>query len=621
MPVSSPEPQKRVDSHESLPPTVAPWTKAGHVLGYVWTTLFNIPFFLYSLILRVGSAVAGVFSRSSEASSEGKQISKAKVDTSESTAAHVFKKTAGKKESEDEEDLGLAFLFGDREGAESEKAEIPTGKEVIEDPLTSMGAMDIEHTRRLSEAAVIDPLASKELQEKVQEEALSLVKGVVQPVKEILAQLDSSKLTTLKDILVAHRQLEKESEDLRSLQQQYEGLPAAQAECNETLQAVEEKMTELGKQAQTIAQGLVQSAKKSLKQWDGKRPSSLEGLQFVTRDLEEKYKNLAKLLYEYAGLPTGADVKESQKHAEMYPVEKLLLKYAGLPGAQEEFHQTFQAIQEKMTELGPDVMQQLLPSEKIIQEVEATIPAELQDYHRLTERLEEANVPLRVFVSRFEYIVPSIHERIQGMNKAIYDKKTALDAEMCAQIRMNYRPNPRIPGEGNCQFHSIRDLLGNKEKQQHYRKLAVDYIRQHLDDDFVAGFQTYKEAIRTEMRSKHAQQSMTMYMKKLGGKALQNKSRSALLQAWYEQLEKKLGRVPEEHDFYLDCMENHNLWGDTLTVLALSEQLKMPILILTRVDSRTWRFDSCAGRTKFGDKPPLLLYYNGVNHYQDLIPK
>jgi len=59
-------------------------------------------------------------------------------------------------------------------------------------------------------------------------------------------------------------------------------------------------------------------------------------------------------------------------------------------------------------------------------------------------------------------------------------------------------------------------------------------------------------------------------------------------------------------------------------VHALSQKLNVQILIFTRQKGGAWRFDAREGvvdcQNKVQDKKVVLLYYNGVNHYQNLIP-
>ena len=162
-------------------------------------------------------------------------------------------------------------------------------------------------------------------------------------------------------------------------------------------------------------------------------------------------------------------------------------------------------------------------------------------------------------------------------------------------------------------FESVRDQLGNKQGQKFYRQQAVRYMREHIEE--------FREACMDHMSAPQAQGSIARYAKLVAGKDLKDKSLKEHLAAWATKLEAKLQREPEAIDFYLDCMENFALWGGTNELIALSEVLKVPILVFTRNDAKTWRFDFMAGQLKYSNKPPLMIYYNGGDHYQDLIPR
>lgn len=310
------------------------------------------------------------------------------------------------------------------------------------------------------------------------------------------------------------------------------------------------------------------------------KPASLEAYNVMTKQLDDEY----SLLKEY--LPRLVEMKEAHQTVQT----------------------TLKAIEEKMAQFGDDILN---PAEAVLRDVERKEHVELQDYLISSARLDEAMDHLKVFASRFVNAASGLHLRVQAMISALETKKTSLDAMMCEQVRLHYKPNSAIPAIGNCQFESIRHQLKNVHKQKHYRQLAVQYMRDHLVD--------FRIGIEDTVNRGQVRASMKRYAREIS--KLHDKSSKPHLAAWTKQLETKLGRKPDSVDLYLDCMENYTFWGESNTILALSEALKMPILVFTKQTDKKWRFDLMAGQTKYSDRPPLLLYYNGNDHYQDLIPR
>lgn len=315
-----------------------------------------------------------------------------------------------------------------------------------------------------------------------------------------------------------------------------------------------------------IANGLVTTAKELLKT----KPDTLDEYNDMTQMLNGEYQMLQVWLL---------DSEETSK------------------GAQQIVRNTIAEIEQKMTELGEAI---LLPAEKALQDVEEKEAAELQDYLRFTKELNDVMGPLTLFASRFINAAPGVHLRVQGMIQALEQKKTSLDAEMCAQVKLHFKPNTKIKLVGNCMFESVSNQREkNTDNQGHYRKLAVDYMRAHLDDAVVGG-NTYREGITDAMQTDEADSTMRSYAKR----------------------GRKKAKFVKSVDLYLNCMEKTTLYGGTNELFALSESLKAPIIVFTQnYDGKTWRYDFIAGESKYSDTPPVLLYYNGVNHYQDLISR
>jgi hypothetical protein len=102
---------------------------------------------------------------------------------------------------------------------------------------------------------------------------------------------------------------------------------------------------------------------------------------------------------------------------------------------------------------------------------------------------------------------------------------------------------------------------------------------------------------------------------------------------WMAELKEKdpLKQEPTVVDLYCDFLVNSSreengkekgqpLWGGVIELMALSQQLKVPILIFQPLNNPSkWQFYAKLG-TEFADREPMLLYYSGGNHYQSLIP-
>lgn len=246
------------------------------------------------------------------------------------------------------------------------------------------------------------------------------------------------------------------------------------------------------------------------------------------------------------------------------------------------------------------VYQIVQPSRLLMKEIALNKPANLLNYLDLTERLEQELEPLRKYISKFKEF-PESHCLIHKVLNALEDKVRELRMEMCAQVKIQYKPNPKILSDGHCLFWSIENQLKEQNGPLYYRKLAADFIREFP--------QEFQGGISDVIKSKNSKAKVVKYIRMQGGK-----------RAWLEKLEKQLGKKPTEIDCYCDCLENSFLWGGANEILALSEKLKAPILVFTRQNPSTWRFDIMKGVSKFKDTPPILIYYNGFDHYQDLIP-
>ena len=271
------------------------------------------------------------------------------------------------------------------------------------------------------------------------------------------------------------------------------------------------------------------------------------------------------------------------------------------------------AIENKMTELGNKI---LLPAQAALNYVGTNKFVEVQDFLSALDHLGRAMEPLKVYATTFKNSAPNIHSRLQKMIENFGEKATLVEQNLCKQVKLKFKPNPEIPDLGDCMFDSIKEELKSKKKQDYFRKQAVAYIRENKEDIFV------QDRVEDAMASTQARSSIVRYAKSQSG-LKESSTDEQHLNAWKNKLQKKLNlksdQKPSDIDLYCDCMENHSLWGGTNELFALSEKLKVPILVFAPNKLNTWRLDFVTGRPQYNDKPPLLLYYNGVNHYQNLI--
>lgn len=239
------------------------------------------------------------------------------------------------------------------------------------------------------------------------------------------------------------------------------------------------------------------------------------------------------------------------------------------------------------------------PAQDLLKKMEISKPKTLQNYLNLTEQLSERHLLLQQFASTFEKTLPKGHELIQKTRESLETTRDKLEQQLSTQMKSNYQRN-RILSDGHCLFRSIADQMENKKEPERYRQLAADFIRNNAAD--------FKSGITDAASLSDVKKKMESYSKTQGKEG-----------TWVKNLENTLGRTPTKLDFYCDCLENSNLWGGINEIMALSEVLEVPFLVFTQ-RQKTWRLEFQIGLSKF-QKRPILLYYNGTNHYQSLIPK
>lgn len=291
--------------------------------------------------------------------------------------------------------------------------------------------------------------------------------------------------------------------------------------------------------------------------------------------------------------------------------------------AKESMQETITSIEKKMAEIGSAV---LAPAQSALEELRDMVPVDFQDYLRFTEKLGHEKESLQRFASKFETTAPEIHFLVQGTMQELDEAISQLNKDLCEQARLHYQPNLKIGSDGSCMFHSIGHQLGHKLNdkgaEQHYRKLAADSIREHHRQLLATGdfmeIEHFETGIRDAMNSPEGKIKIDSYQTAQGGQ-----------KAWEAKLRNELKREPTEVDKYCDCMKDMKtkMWGGQNELTALTEVLKVPILVFTvgriKIDNE-W-FDDPSIWTvsyvnKYSDKPAIKIYYNGSNHYVDLQP-
>lgn len=241
------------------------------------------------------------------------------------------------------------------------------------------------------------------------------------------------------------------------------------------------------------------------------------------------------------------------------------------------------------------------PGQNLLQDIEKKKLDTWQEYLIAIEEIENVLTALNVYNSKFENL-PRAHALVKTTLKNLADKTSALEEEMCAKMKEKYKPNPKIGIKGDCLFESIEDNLKSKKIPKYYRELAADHIRKNAEK--------FKTGVLDAMATKQGKSRIHAYLQDQKG-----------VKVWKKKMEGKIGKEPTKIDLYCDCLENSNLWGGTNEIFALSMILEVPIIVFTRQNALKWRLDVKEGQSSLKNKAPILLYYNGESHYQNLIPR
>lgn len=266
----------------------------------------------------------------------------------------------------------------------------------------------------------------------------------------------------------------------------------------------------------------------------------------------------------------------------------------------------FEDIPEVMKELDKEIFDTaagiVKPAQDLLKEVQGKKLVTLEDYLNAIELIELELANLTVHASQFETL-PKAHSLVQITLKTLGNVTRALEEELCDKMMKQFKPNQKIGIEGDCLFEAIEDILKKRKKPKYYRELAADHIRKNA--------KKFKTGVLDAMASNQGKSRINTY--------ILNEHKD--VDSWKKKAEEKLGKEPSKIDLYCDCLENTNLWGGLNELIALSTILEVPILVFTKKNALKWRLDVKEGRSKFKDKTHVLLYYNGDDHYSNLIPK
>ncbi len=322
--------------------------------------------------------------------------------------------------------------------------------------------------------------------------------------------------------------------------------------------------------------------------------------------------------------------------------------------------QAYNLIQKTLEEVSQRIV---APAEEAIRNIKK--PVTIADHLKAVEKLDDYLEVLKVPIARLQKGSTS-HGIVQKTITHLEAKMHTWEAALCTDVSTVYEPNEDIPGIGDCMFESMAAARAKKYNQSTYRKLVKKHLteieqkfrqsekellefekkvteekkllkdakqiqeyenkikeeRKRLEDAKKINEEPYKtnimaiqDFINNEKHQASFLRQFTNYEKAQGGR-----------KAWEARLEKELKRKPSLIDLYCDCLTNpkNHMWGGHIELSALSEIMTSPIVVFTSFDySDDWTLNGVYGR-QFLDNPkypPLLLYYVGGNHYQNLIPK
>lgn len=314
---------------------------------------------------------------------------------------------------------------------------------------------------------------------------------------------------------------------------------------------------------------------------------------------EQKLAIINNIFFSLCGVLSNFAVDESL-------VKKMAGAYDGFLGKMEEI----QKQSPPKVSLPPKVPKSIAPSPVVIQE---------------TLTPEEAGIIMNDYVRQiveFRGLV-NAYQQISGMadDKAMLDKQMHEAETALAQIAQeNTKPNPAVRSDGNCLFDSA--FLAHEQpvnpssaltsaKNTTYRQLTAEKLREHRDDPLL------KIEIENMLENDaHVKAAVSQLLFKAGGK-----------EGYMENFFSVRERLPEPIDLYCDAMkdETQKLYAGTPEMQALSDVLGVPIIIIgpPKPGEKQWKLSPLTilpNELKPGVQP-IFIHFNGLDHYQNLIPR
>lgn len=219
----------------------------------------------------------------------------------------------------------------------------------------------------------------------------------------------------------------------------------------------------------------------------------------------------------------------------------------------------------------------------LMQKVRTTKAATIDDFLHQIHALDEAKGELIPYASRFEGQSARAHLHIQNTMSDLSALNDYIQRLMGSFVQANYYPDAGVPVDGNCLFWSISRQLNNGKSQAEMRKAAVESMKQHRP--------VLEEDIQFTLSDK------------------------------VEGLFSRLFKRSMSFEGYCDLIEKTKKWGGQLELKALSLAEKRPVIVMGKHRQNEWKVDLLYGFDQFPGVEPLLLYYSGESHYQNLVRK
>lgn len=168
-----------------------------------------------------------------------------------------------------------------------------------------------------------------------------------------------------------------------------------------------------------------------------------------------------------------------------------------------------------------------------------------------------------------------------------------------------------VPAEGDCMFISLELAAFGEEKSKNrdgtwMRSKVIDKMREILSRPDETATELYEELrIHIDNMSSSVKEEAS---EMIGKESLYSTEES---DAPYE----------ERADGYLEWMSTKGVWGTGIELRMAMEFLERPVFIY-QTDKKTKRAQAhTIGENRFPNKPPVRVWFNGINHYKAVLEK